>query len=114
MFSWMPAGVNVTIRPIDSGSAPTVSGTRAGDLLFVVEATDATGATLTALPAEANLAVKYADETVSGLNEQNLTLSRLDPATNQWTPAPKLVKDAETNYLAASIIDLGTYVVSAP
>jgi hypothetical protein len=114
MFSWMPAGVNVTIRPVDPTTAPAVSGTRAGDLLFVVEATDATGATLAVLPAEVNLAVKYADETVSGLNEQNLTLSRLDPATNQWTPAPKLVKEPDSNYLAASITQLGTYVVSAP
>jgi hypothetical protein len=114
MFSWMPAGVNVTIRPIDPSSAPAATGTRAGDLLFVVEAKDATGATLTTLPAEVNLAVKYADETVSGLDEQNLTLSRLDPATNQWTPAPKLVKEPDSNYLAASVTQLGTYMVSTP
>ena len=72
-----------------------------------------TGATLSALPAEVNLAVRYADDTVANLNEGNLTISRLDPATNQWTAAPKLVRASDSNYVAASITQLGTYVVSA-
>jgi len=61
-----------------------------------------------------NLAVRYADETASGLNESTMTLSRLDPATNQWQAAPKLVREPDSNYVAASITGLGTYVVSAP
>jgi hypothetical protein len=103
----------LTVRPVDASSVPAVPGQRAGDLTFAVEAKDATGATLTALPAEVNLAVRYADSTIDGLNEGNLTLSRLDPTTNQWQAAPKLVREADSNYLAASITQLGTYTVSA-
>jgi hypothetical protein len=113
MFSWMPSGVQVTIRPVDPSTVAAAPGTRAGDLVFVVEARDASGTQLTALPAEVNLAVRYADDTVAGLNEQNLTLSRLNPTSNQWQAAPKLVREPDSNYMGASVTDLGTYVVSA-
>jgi hypothetical protein len=113
MFPWMPAGVQVTIRPVDPNTVMAAPGQRAGDLEFVVEARDANGVQLTSLPAEVNLAVRYADQTVDGLNESNLTLSRLDPFTNQWQEAPKIVRETDSNYVAASITQLGTYVVSA-
>jgi hypothetical protein len=114
MFPWLPAGIQVTIRPVDASTVPAAPGARAGDLTFALEAKDASGATLTALPAEVNLAIRYADSTVSGLNESNLTLSRLDPSNNQWQAAPKLVREPDSNYVAASITQLGTYTVSAP
>jgi hypothetical protein len=41
-------------------------------------------------------------------------LSRLDPATNQWQPTPQLVREPDSNDVAASVTQLGTYVVSAP
>lgn len=112
-FPWVPAGIQVTIRPVDGKTVPASPGKQAGDLTFAVEAKDASGATLTALPAEVNLAIRYADSTVSGLNEGNLTLSRLDPSNNQWQPAPKIVREPDSNYVAASITQLGTYAVSA-
>jgi hypothetical protein len=114
VFPWMPAGVQLTIRPVDASTVPAALGRRAGDLTFAIEARDASGQQLTTLPAEANVAIRYADSTVDGLNEGNLTLSRLDPATNQWQAAPKLVREADSNYVAASIMQLGTYTVSAP
>jgi hypothetical protein len=114
VFPWMPAGVQITIRPVDASTVPAAPGSRAGDLTFAVEARDASSTQLTSLPAEANLAVRYADSTVKGLNEGNLTLSRLDPASNQWQAAPKLVREPDSNYVAASIMQLGTYTVSAP
>jgi hypothetical protein len=113
VFPWMPAGVQITIRPVDASTVPAGPGSRAGDLTFAIEARDANGTQLTTLPAEANLAVRYADSTVSGLNEGNLTLSRLDPATNQWQPAPKVVREADSNYVGASVMQVGTYTVSA-
>jgi len=113
IFPWMPAGVQVTLRPVDPNTVAAAPGTRAGDLVFVLEAKDASGAQLSALPSEVNLAVRYADDTVAGLNEGNLTLSRLDPMTNQWQAAPKLVREPDSNYLAASVSQPGTYVVSA-
>ena len=60
------------------------------------------------------MSVRYNARDVSGLNEQNLTMSRFNPATNQWQTAPKLYKDADTNYIAASVMDIGTYAVHAP
>jgi hypothetical protein len=113
VFPWLPAGIQLTIRPIDASSVPAVPGQHAGDLTFAVEAKDASGAALTTLPAEVNLAVRYADSTVDGLNESNLTISRLDPTTSQWQAAPKLVRETESNYVAASVTQLGTYTVSA-
>jgi hypothetical protein len=113
MFPWMPAGVQVTIRPVDPNTVSNYPGQRAGDLVFAVDARDANGAALSALPAEVNLAIRYADDTVANLNEGNLTISRLDPTTNQWSGAPKLVRETDSNYIAASITQLGTYVVSA-
>jgi hypothetical protein len=113
VFPWMPAGVEITIRPVDASTVPAPPGSRAGDLTFAIEARDASGTQLTALPAEANLAVRYADSTVSGLNEGSLTLSRLDPTTNQWQPAPKVVREADSNYVGASVMQVGTYTVSA-
>jgi len=114
VFPWMPAGVQITIRPVDASTVAAAPGSRVSDLTFAVEARDASGTQLTALPAEANLAIRYADSTVKGLNEGNLTLSQLDPATNQWQAAPKLVRETDSNYMAASITQLGTYTVSAP
>jgi len=114
IFPWLPSGIQVTIRPVDGKTVPTAPGKQAGDLTFAVEARDASGTQLSALPAEVNLAIRYADSTVSGLNESNLTLSMLDPSTNQWQSAPKIVRETDSNYVAASITQLGTYTVSAP
>ena len=113
VYPWLPAGIQLTIRPVDANTVAAAPGQRAGDLTFAVEAKDASGASLTTLPAEVNLAIRYADSTVNGLNEGNLTVSRLDPATNQWQAAPKLVRETDSNYVAASITQLGTYTVSA-
>jgi len=114
IFPWLPSGIQVTIRPVDGKTVPAAPGKQAGDLTFAVEARDASGTQLTALPGEVNLAIRYADSTVSGLNESNLTLSMLDPSTNQWQAAPKVVRSTDSNYVAASIMQLGTYTVSAP
>jgi hypothetical protein len=114
MFPWMPTGVAITIRLVDSATAPSPPGTRAGNLIFRIEAQDASGARLTTLPAEVHLGVRYADQDVAGLNKQNATLLWLDPADTQWKPATKLAADPSTNYLAASVTALGTYAVSVP
>ena len=102
MFPWMPAGVQVTIRR--SIRTPLRLPRQAsGDLMFVLEARDASGTQLAGAAAEVNLAVRYADSTVSGVDEGALTVSRLDPATSQWQSAPKLVREPDSNYVAASV-----------
>ena len=114
IFPGMPNGVTLSVRKAPPELLAPVPGTRAGDLAFLIQARDAAGTTLTALPAEINVSVRYNNRDVAGLNEQNLTLSRLNPATNQWQPAPKLIRDSATNYIAASVMDIGSYVVHAP
>jgi len=110
----MPQGITLTIRLVDPTTVPTVPGSRVGDLVFRIEARGTSGETLTTLPGEVNLSARYADQDAAGLNKQNATLSWLDPRTNQWTTAPKVVTDGATNYVSASVTALGVYAVSIP
>ena len=114
VFPSMPAGIVLTIRLIDPVTAPAAPGTRVGDLAFVFEARDGTGAALTTLPAEVNLGVVYTDRDTGGLDDQTVTISWLDPVSNQWTNAPNIITDPASNVVTASVMDLGTYVVSIP
>jgi hypothetical protein len=110
VFPWMPQGISLTLRIVDRTSvqAPT------GALVFQVEATDAAGVVLSALPAEVNLSARYTNQEAAGLNKSQITLLWLDPAVNQWRPAPKIVTDPTFNYVAASTTGLGTYCVCVP
>ena len=38
-------------------------------------------------------------------------LARLNTATGQWEPAPKAAGDPRNNYVSATIVDLGTFVI---
>jgi hypothetical protein len=111
LFSTLPADLTVTLRMVDPLSYAATPGIRAGDLIFQIEAKDATGAAVTTLPAEANVTIRYTDMDVLGLTEANITLGKLDPATNQWTAAPNVVTDPASNFVAASITELGVYAV---
>jgi hypothetical protein len=114
MLPSLPSGITLTVRFVDPGTLAPVPGGPVGDLVFLIEAHDAGGAPLAALPAEVNVNVHYDDAEVAHLDEERLGLSRLDPATSQWQPAPKPVRDPVTNYLAASITALGAYAAHAP
>ena len=114
VFPWMPAGITLSVRLIDAATVSVPTGTRVDALVFQIEATDAAGVALSQLPAEVNLSVRYTDQEVSGVNEQFMTLLWQDPFDQQWKPAPKLVTDPPTNYLAASVTGVGTYAVVIP
>ena len=114
VFPSMPAGTTLTIRLIDPVTVPAAPGVRVGDLIWAIEARDSTGAALATLPAEINVTATYADRETGGLDDTNVTLSRLDPATSQWTPAPKIVSAPDANVVTASVMELGTYVVWIP
>jgi hypothetical protein len=114
VFSTMPAGITLKVRIVDPLLYSATPGIRAGDLIFLVEATDSMGVVLPTLPGEVNLAVKYTDVDVTGLDDTAITLGRLDPLDNTWKPAPKLLTDPATNYLAASVMDTGVYAVYVP
>ena len=114
VFPWMPSGVTLKVRFLDPTTVASAPGTRVGGLIFRIDAQDATGKTLNTLPAEVNLSVRYNDAEVSSLNESNVALSHLTTTNNQWKAAPKQVRDEPTNYVAASILEAGTYVVHVP
>src|SRR5262249_51361718 len=50
LFSALPPGITVTVRMVDPLTYPPAPGIRAGDLIFQIEAVDASGAPLTTLP----------------------------------------------------------------
>jgi hypothetical protein len=110
LFPWMPAGVTISVRLLDPLTVPP-PGMLVGALVFEVAATDATGVPLAALPAEVNLSARYLDQEIGGLSEAGVILLWRDPFDQQWKPAPKLVANAATNYIAASVTGVGTYAV---
>lgn len=114
MFPWMPSGVTLVVKRAEPAQFAAAPGTRAGDLLFTIEAKDATGKALTTLPGEINLSVRYNEADIKSLTESNLTISRLNTTSNQWSAAPKQVKSAEGNYIAASVSEPGAYIVHTP
>lgn len=114
VYPSMPFGVTLKLRLVDPLSYAATPGVRAGDLIFILEAVDQQGATLSQLPAEVNLSVRYSDADVTGLNEPAITMARLDPNTNQWTSAPKMLAQPDSNYIAASVMQPGVYAVYAP
>lgn len=113
-FSTLQPGYTITLRMVDPLAYAATPGIRAGDLIFQVDVKDPTGAVVTSLPAEVNLAVHYSELDVTGLNEANVTLGHLDPTSQQWAAAPKMVTDPTTNFVAGSITDTGVYAVYIP
>ena len=105
----LPSGTVLKLRMVDPLSLPPTSGIRAGDLIFQLDATDASGAALTTLPSEVTIKATYSDRDVIGLNEANLTLGHLDVSSSQWSPAPKLVPDAIGHSISATVTATGAY-----
>jgi hypothetical protein len=114
LFSTLPSGLTVTLKMVDPLAYPTTPGIRAGDLIFQIDAKDATGAAVTTLPSEVNVTVHYNDPDVVGLTEANITMGHLDAAGTQWSAVPKLVTDPTGNTVSASITDLGVFAVYVP
>ena len=114
VFSTMPAGYTLKLRMVDPLLYPATPGIRAGDLIFLLEATDSMGMVQPVLPGEVNLSVRYLDTDVTGLDDTLITLGRLDTFDSTWKTAPKLLTDPMTNYLAASVMDTGVYAVYVP
>jgi hypothetical protein len=90
---------------------PTPSKPIVGRLAFEVHAQLPDGTDLPTLPAEAHLSARYSDEDSAGLDKSRLVLARLNPATGWWEPAPKAAGDPKSNYVSATIVDLGTFVI---
>ena len=113
-FPGTPAGISLTIRVLNKASFPTAPGAPVIALIFQIEARDASGALLNALPAEMNLTARYMNSEVTGLDKNRATLWWYNPAAAQWVAAPKLVVDPFFNFVSSSTQGLGTYCVCLP
>ena len=106
----------MTLRLVEPTAYPAVPGLRAGNLIFEIEAIDASGVRLSPLPAEVKVSVQYTDAEVAGLNEALITMSRLDPfdAQQPWKTVPTATPDPATNSVTASTAETGVFAVHVP
>ncbi len=112
VFPTMSRNVQITIaQPIDPASVPANPGQKVDALLFRVTADDCGGGVIAPLPAEVNLGVHYSDADIGGLNEANFKLAWLDPADNTWKALQKQAPDPAANYVSATIMNTGFFVV---
>jgi hypothetical protein len=111
LFPSLSRDLAITVRLADARELPPTPGPRVGRLAFELRAQLPDGTELHTLPAEAHLSALYSDEESSGLDKNRLVLARLNAATGQWEPAPKVAVDPKNNYVAATIIDLGTFII---
>ena len=111
LFPNMPRDLTITVRYVDARELPPTPGPRLGPLAFEIRAQLPDGAELPTLPAEAHLSSRYPQEEAASLDKSRLVLARLNTATGQWEPAPKAAADPANNYVSATIIDLGTFVI---
>ena len=108
----MSRNVHISIaKPIDPGSVPANPGQKVDALLFRVTADDCAGGGIGSLPVEVNLGVRYSDSDVGSLNESNFKLAWLDPADNTWKSLQKQAPDPAANYVSATIVNTGYFVV---
>ena len=83
-------------------------------LIFQIEARDAAGNLMNALPAEVNLSARYMNSEITGLDRNRATFWWYNPTAALWGPAPKLVVDPNFNFVSSSTTGLGTYCVCLP
>ena len=81
-------------------------------LLFEITAQTCDGQPLTRLPVEVNLGIRYADGDTGGLNEASFKIARVDQGA--WKDVEKQAPDPGANYVSATIVDPGYYVVHVP
>jgi hypothetical protein len=96
---------------IDFLSAPLPPGSLVGLLAYEIRASCCDSNPLEELPAEANLGIRYTDIEATGQEKSRFVIGRFDRATNAWAPVEKIGSDPSTNYISATIIQTGFYMV---
>ena len=96
---------------IDFLSAPLPPGNLVGLLAYEIRASYCDTNPLLALPAEANLSIRYHDLEAVGLDENRFVIGRLDIPTGTWSPVEKRANDPSQNVTTATIIQTGFYMV---
>ena len=112
VFASMPRPVRVEIyQVVDFLSAPLPPGTLVGLLAYEIRASYCDATPLPQLPAEVNLGIRYTDIEATGLDKSRFVIGHLDMSTGIWTPVAKLGSDPSSNFVSATIIETGFYMV---
>ena len=112
IFPSMARNVRITIvMPIDPATVPATPGQKVDALLFQLTADDCAGGSISPLPAEVNLGVRYTDQDATGLTESKFSIVHLDPVGNTWKPELKQAADPNANFVSATITATGFYAV---
>ncbi|MFN8526119.1 MAG: hypothetical protein U0821_23705 [Chloroflexota bacterium] len=111
VFATMPRSVRFAVQlPVDLGAGEP-PGPVVGDLRLLLAAGTCEGEVLTALPAEVNLAINYADADIVGMDESRLGLAFFDVDRQRWVAVAKQANDPVNNIVAATISTPGLYTV---
>ena len=112
VFGSSPLPVRVVIyQVINAHTAPPPPGTFVSPLVYEVWASYCDANRVPEFPAEVNLGIRYSDLEVVGLDEGRLAIGRLDMDTAMWIPVEKQANDPPANYVSATIIQTGYYMV---
>jgi hypothetical protein len=112
VFPSTPQPVRVEIlQVIDFLSAPLPPGNLVGLLAYEIRASRCDSSPLAQFPAEVNLGIRYSEIEATGLDESRFVIGRLDLTTGVWSPIEKRANDPSSNYVSATIIDTGFYMV---
>lgn len=96
---------------IDFLAAPLPPGNLVGLLAYEIRASYCDTNPLAQLPTEVNLGIRYNDLEATGLDENRFVIGHLDVPTGTWTPVEKLGRDPANNFISATIVQTGFYMV---
>jgi hypothetical protein len=112
VFGSTPRPVQVVIfQVVNLHEAPLPLERLVGLLAYEIWASYCDVNRLAEFPAEVNLGIRYTDLDAIGLDENRFAISRLDLNNTTWVPVEKQANDPPANYVSATIIDTGFYMV---
>jgi hypothetical protein len=115
VFASTPRPVRVEILQIvNLQQAPSPPGQLVGLLAYEIQASYCDANLLPEFPAEVNLGIRYSDDEAAGMNEDSFVIGRLDLASRIWIPTEKQATDPAGNYVSATILATGYYMVWVP
>jgi hypothetical protein len=102
----LPAGLTLTLRPVEAGTVPQPPGPIVDAIIFRLEARAADGS---ALPAPIPVRVRYAAGTVPPAERNRITLGALDGQT--WKPLPNQSGAPAAGLVTAELPRAGVYAL---
>jgi len=102
----LPAGLTLTLRPVEAGTVPQPPGPIVDAIIFRLEVRSSDGA---ALPAPVGVQVMYAQNAVPAAERSRITLGALDGQT--WAPLPDQEAEPTTGRIATELSRAGVYAL---